>query len=289
MKSYLIKSVLAIFLFLLLGCSKTLEVQENESIIGSNSRSLKMGDEVRISFFIDDGLDADEYKISPGDKLRIEVLNEKDFSRNSVLVMLDGKISLPKVGLMYVKGKTIKELTFLLNSKYTKQGDLRTPDVSVELKEGQNRLHNFVESIFKQFDQGGLRFLVSNHDELELPYIEPIKLVDKPFNHIRRLIRSAYKKEFGDKLIVTVNRNVQYKDKMFYIIGEVKSAGAFPLTNRINIINAVAISGGFTYRANKSIFDIKRKGSDLDSEWFSVDLETIVMPGDIIRVNERYF
>lgn len=74
----------------------------------------------------------------------------------------------------------------------------------------------------------------------------------------------------------------------FYILGEVRQPGEYPYSNGLTVLNAVATAGGFTYRANETVILIK--GAE-DSEEFRVQLDpsTPILPGDTIRVVERFF
>lgn len=74
----------------------------------------------------------------------------------------------------------------------------------------------------------------------------------------------------------------------FDIIGEVNKPGSYPYRPGMNILNAVAMAGGFTYRANKTDLYIKR-AKDPDGHEVEATQETAVLPGDIIRVKERFF
>lgn len=56
----------------------------------------------------------------------------------------------------------------------------------------------------------------------------------------------------------------------------------------MTVLNAVALGGGFTYRAQKGRMTITR-GDDNDEESRRVKPEDVVLPGDIIRVPERFF
>jgi protein involved in polysaccharide export with SLBB domain len=73
----------------------------------------------------------------------------------------------------------------------------------------------------------------------------------------------------------------------FYIIGEVNSPGSFEYVNGMTVINAVALAGGFTYRADQDDIIISRGGSTGPKIQARVDTE--VLPGDIIEVTERFF
>ncbi|MBI3678410.1 MAG: SLBB domain-containing protein, partial [Proteobacteria bacterium] len=74
----------------------------------------------------------------------------------------------------------------------------------------------------------------------------------------------------------------------FYIIGEVNKPGEYPYVNDMNLLNAIALAGGYTNRADDSDVYIRRNGSTKEVE-FPADQTTKVMPGDIIRVSERFF
>ena len=72
----------------------------------------------------------------------------------------------------------------------------------------------------------------------------------------------------------------------FYIIGEVQKPGSYPYVNGMTVINAVAIAGGFTYRAKEDAFAIRRGGDRTSVEGRQM---TQVQPGDVIVVRERFF
>ena len=73
------------------------------------------------------------------------------------------------------------------------------------------------------------------------------------------------------------------------IIGEVKNAGQYPYRPGISAQDAAAIAGGYTYRANESTLYIQR---GFDQKPITVDLDEgrfLIMPGDTIKVPERFF
>jgi polysaccharide biosynthesis/export protein VpsN len=73
----------------------------------------------------------------------------------------------------------------------------------------------------------------------------------------------------------------------FYIIGEVNQPGSFEYVNGMTVINAVALAGGYTYRADQDDIIISRGGSNGPRIQALPDTE--VLPGDIIEVTERFF
>lgn len=74
----------------------------------------------------------------------------------------------------------------------------------------------------------------------------------------------------------------------FYILGEVEKPGSYPYMGGLNVLSAIALAGGRTYRANQDRILIQHPGETTMREY---DLSTPipVLPGDIIQVPRRYF
>ncbi len=74
----------------------------------------------------------------------------------------------------------------------------------------------------------------------------------------------------------------------FYILGEVKNPGSYDYVPGLDIFKAIAIAGGYTPRASKSKIIIIR---DVDGEKVKIKAteETTVLPGDSIKVKQRFF
>lgn len=73
----------------------------------------------------------------------------------------------------------------------------------------------------------------------------------------------------------------------FYIIGEIDKPGQYPYTDGMTVLNAVAVGGGYTYRANTDVVYIARGNGD--EEKFPANQSVRVLPGDVVRVPERFF
>ena len=64
--------------------------------------------------------------------------------------------------------------------------------------------------------------------------------------------------------------------------------GQCPYVNCLRVIQAIAIGGGFTRRAGKTRLTIKRFYATAAEEEY-VNEDTLVEPGDVLRVGERWF
>ena len=73
-----------------------------------------------------------------------------------------------------------------------------------------------------------------------------------------------------------------------YVHGEVKRAGEFPYRPGLTIMDAVALAGGYTYRADESAAFVTRAGSHIEMG-YPLDRSVRIYPGDNIRVPERFF
>ena len=56
----------------------------------------------------------------------------------------------------------------------------------------------------------------------------------------------------------------------------------------LNVFKAIAMAGGFTPRADKGDYVIMRTNGN-DVQEFDAHDDTTVLPGDSIRVDERFF
>lgn len=74
----------------------------------------------------------------------------------------------------------------------------------------------------------------------------------------------------------------------FYIIGEVRKPGSYPYVNGMTVLNAIALAGGYTYRARENDLFITR-ANDPERSKQRATHDTKVLPGDVIEVPERFF
>src|SRR5262249_32674290 len=74
----------------------------------------------------------------------------------------------------------------------------------------------------------------------------------------------------------------------FYVLGEVQKPGEFQYRSGLNVLGAIAMAGGATYRANNAVVLIQRAGSDEFTE-YPQSPSVPVLPGDVVRLRERFF
>ena len=114
----------------------------------------------------------------------------------------------------------------------------------------------------------------------------PVQVVGQTLNEIEEMLKERYK---AGGYLISPRLSVELvATRPFYIIGEVGRNGAFAYVNCLRVIQAIAIAGGFTRRAGKTRMTIKRFYSKTSEEEYVTE-DTLVEPGDVIRVPERWF
>jgi protein involved in polysaccharide export with SLBB domain len=118
-----------------------------------------------------------------------------------------------------------------------------------------------------------------------MPLIGPVSIGGRDVAEAERLISE----KLADGYLVNPRVSIEVLNyRPFYILGEVKKPGSYPYVNGMTVLNAIALASGFTYRANEKKIVITRKVDGAEKK-IDVGDTTLVMPGDIIRVPERFF
>ncbi len=139
-------------------------------------------------------------------------------------------------------------------------------------------------NVFGQHDLDG-NYLVDGSGNIQFPLIGQIKAAGKTVPQLQKTLVAALSKGF----LVNPSVSIEVTSaRPFYILGEVKAPGQYPYVMGMSVITAVALAGGYTFRADESDVYIRRAGAEKEKEYPASE-KTKVEPGDIIRVPERFF
>ena len=138
--------------------------------------------------------------------------------------------------------------------------------------------------VFGQQDMTG-EYAVDGQGMLAFPLINSVKAGGLTGAELAKAIENKLQPDYLQNPNVSVEV-IGYRP--FYIVGEVQKPGSYPYVNGMSVINAVALAGGFTYRAREENFWIRR-ASDKGMQRAAAGPATPVYPGDVITVRERYF
>ncbi len=209
---------------------------------GSVTGLIRGGDTIEVRYFRNTRLEGQRYGIGVGDVLRVDVVDHPDVSRDRVLVLPDGHISLPLIGSVRAAGKNVDQLSQELGQRYASERILQ-PQVTVAVEQSDRRL----ETLFQLESGGGpasMRIAVTQDGVLALPFIPPIA-ANQPMATLLQQIRQAYFREFGGRLEVTANVIERGGVPVVYVMGEVKQPVTVPHNSALNPMMAVAAAGGF--------------------------------------------
>ncbi|MCY3794965.1 MAG: polysaccharide export protein [Gammaproteobacteria bacterium] len=139
-------------------------------------------------------------------------------------------------------------------------------------------------TVFGHEDLSG-EFTVSDTGAASLPLVGGLALGGLTVREAEQTILDALKPDYllNPRVGVEV---LNYRP--FYILGEVNSPGSYPYVTGMTVNEAVAIGGGFTHRAKKTQMVVIR-ASDATKSEHPVSVTDAVLPGDLIRVLERFF
>ena len=113
--------------------------------------------------------------------------------------------------------------------------------------------------------------------------------VEKPLCLTQAELEQALAKKFRSEYLRNPKVTVTIATlRPFYMMGEVEKPGEYAYRSGLNVLTALAIAGGPTYRANRSTVQIQRRGENLKRD-YPISASVPVLPGDVIRVPERYF
>ncbi len=141
-----------------------------------------------------------------------------------------------------------------------------------------------VVTVFGHEDLSG-EFELDGQGRIALPLIGEVALARQTLRQAEQQVVSLLKPDY----LVNPRVSIQVTNyRPFYILGEVNRPGSYPYVNGLTVVQAVAIAGGYTYRARESRVSIQRAGDPKGSDR-PAGPATVVLPGDVINVPQRFF
>ncbi len=91
---------------------------------------------------------------------------------------------------------------------------------------------------------------------------------------------------------------ISFVSNRIYVLGQVKKAGKFSMLDKMSVVEAISLAGGFTRFADITRIIITRKSENGKEKRYNIDIEKIIkgkqqnfylQTGDIVFVTERFF
>ena len=261
-----------------------------------------------------------EYRIGAGDVIDIRVEDAPELAVQNQRVSPAGRILMPYLSYLDVKGKTQDEVTILIADKLRGKY-LKNPSVAVIIKQPNSQMY-FIQGAVKRpgmyqvegrptlmllinaagglADNHGAKAYITRDSKIE-PTTTPVAenttsaqtvLPERKLltSNINQLFKGGYDQDLRLEPSDTVY--VPLAD-VFFVGGEILAPGEFPLREGTTLRQAIALSGGFSMKAKKSnmvIFREDEKGNrieipvnyDLVEKGKSQDIK--LMANDIVAV-----
>jgi len=226
-----------------------------------------------------------EYVIGARDVVQVTVWGQADLSKDYP-VDQEGYVAFPLLGRVKAAGSTTGELAAALTDKLGKDY-LVNPQVSVAVKEYlSQKVH-----VLGEAEKPGLFYLTGPTTVLEI--LSKAGGLNKTAGKQVVLVRAGAdgsgrgntilrldlaKIQAGD---ASQNIRVEDQDTLFipkahayFVLGEVKTAGSFPLDKEVTALEAVTMAGGFNDRAAPAGVKLIRRSIDGQQETVALDLST---------------
>jgi polysaccharide export outer membrane protein len=142
-----------------------------------------------------------------------------------------------------------------------------------------------VQIVLYGTDEANTQYTVSDAGMIGVPLIGPVKAAGLTVTDLQSEITNKLAQGFIEHPKVSVEV-ILYRP--FYILGAVTKPGAYPYAPGTTVQSAVAIAGGYTYRADEDFAITDRRINNAVVRGRSEPSDT-VLPGDVIRISERYF
>ena len=248
-----------------------------------------------------------EYTIGIGDKLRVTIHGDADLKEQEVRVVGEGTVTVPYLGVVQVAGLTEAEAAAEITRRLA-AGYLREPKLSLEVIEYQSQWVNVSGQVAKPgryylrgpttlvdilAEAGGLKKEAGSEvrivrslsrgrsDHALAVRTDSLYLTDDPAAN--PLLRS------GDTITVS-------EEEYFFIKGEVRNPGRYPVNDGTTILKAISLAGGFDEFANQKKVELLR-AENSETVRLVINIERIenrkaddirILPGDIINVKARF-
>lgn len=138
-------------------------------------------------------------------------------------------------------------------------------------------------TVFGQDTVSG-EYVVDGSGFISLPLLEQVEARGRTAKELEQQIGQRLTSE---GYLINPSVNVQILTyRPFFILGEVAQPGQFAFIEGMTVLTAVAMSGGFTHRADSDGFTITRRIGNKIVE-AQAQRNTPVKPGDVIYVHQR--
>ncbi len=128
-----------------------------------------------------------------------------------------------------------------------------------------------------------------------MPLIGEVKASGLTTSQLEKKLMDMYSKDYLKNPYITVS----VLSRRYYVLGEVKAPGAYPMVGNVTVLTAITQAGGFTdYAAKNNVTVIRNVGNVKKSITVNIDKiiktgdtssDVILQAGDVVNVPQSMF
>lgn len=140
-------------------------------------------------------------------------------------------------------------------------------------------------TVFGQ-DQLSEKYLVGDDGAVALPLLGPVPAAGRTTTELAEAIAAALRARHLLQDPSVAVEVITYRP--IFVLGEVNKPGQYPWQPGMTVVTAVAVAGGFTYRAVEDRASIIRS-TDGRARESRASRSSLLRPGDVVTIFERHF
>jgi protein involved in polysaccharide export with SLBB domain len=218
-------------------------------------RNYRLGsdDVISVNFQTEWSIPEGSYKLDTLDEIEIEFILEPELNRR-VTVRPDGMVSLPGIGDVKAVGLTPEELGKSVEKKYRQANILRNGEsdpqfklyrmVTVSVSQFYQKEKKLVDSLTTLTNGQNTQVTVKPDGTIDLPLLKDrVLAAGSTVADVEQTVNRLYK-EGPLKHAVASLALSNARSRKVYILGEVKTPGAYDVKQPITALQAIALAGG---------------------------------------------
>jgi polysaccharide export outer membrane protein len=220
---------------------------------------LRVDDALEFQFRVDHNRMSGQYKINVGDELLVESVTASELTR-TLLVLPDGKIALPLIGLVDAAGRTSIELRDDLQKKFKTY--YQDPSISVNLTRPNSKLEELRTAIAGQigFAKQTLPGRVTPEGTVQLPAVGSVPAQGLTIEEFKTEVEERLAEEIeGVEVIPSLQK---HGPRYVYVLGEVRQPGRYTLEAPTTVMQAISMAGSWTVGAKITHVVVFRRADD---------------------------
>lgn len=252
------------------------QIMEEISVPFAPEYRIGPGDVVEIVYHIRYDKPEDNYLLEVQDKLSVNFPYHPQFS-STVMIRTDGRITVPLIGDVRAAGLSPGDLAQALNQKYG--GYLAKPSITVALEEFNVKIRELKRAITTAPRGQSKIAPVAPDGRISFPVIGTLQAHGFTVRQLEKTVNEKYAEHVRNLNATLIL--LEIREPKFYIFGEIAKPGAYDMSTRLNLLDALALAGGFFKTANlKQVLVIRNEGLERPIV-FKVDVAGVLKTGNV--------